>query len=156
LISLRARQINTMKSLRTLRVLAYVNLVIGALMALIAASMVFSLLINEPKRSIEILLFSLVLLTVFGCMSFVILRTVRAFFKNPNRAVALDLSRNSAVIVWFVIGGLTQKTPLKELVGLWYAPMVLLVAYSTYRFLFKPAALAVFPAATDLPSNEAR
>lgn len=143
-----------MNSLRLFRGLAYFNLVAGIFMASSVVIVGVGFLATNPGKTNGILGIGLALITLLGCISFVVLKTVRTYFKCPDLVSALGLARNSAVILWFVFFRLFEKTAVKEFSDPLFSLVALLVSYSAYRFLLKPAALAVFPATADLSSNE--
>lgn len=144
-----------MNSLRLFRVLAYSNLVAGILMASSVVIVGVGLMVTNSEKTNGILGIGLALLTLLGCISFIVLKTVRTYFKRPDLVSALGLARDAAVILWLVFFRLFEKTAVQEFSDPLFSLVALLVSYAAYRFLLKPAALAVFPATADLRSNGA-
>jgi hypothetical protein len=140
-----------MKSVRSFRLLAFVNAAAGALLMARAFFMIFSLISEPPgKKAVAIML--AVLLGFAEIVAVILLSCAIAHLKRPNRKSALNLAATTGVLVWMLSFAAFSAPALQAMFDpkqpVWLGLHCLVpigFAFLVYRCWLTSSALRLFP-----------
>ena len=150
-----------MNSVRSFRLLAFVNAVAGALLMARAIFSIFSLISEPPgRKSVTVML--AVLLGFAEIVAVILVSCAITHLKWPNRKSALNLAATTGVLVWllslaaFAAPALRAKLDSKHVLGLGLRCLLPIgFAFLVYRFYLTPSALRLFPAVEKVAPSPA-
>lgn len=140
-----------MNPIRTWRILAFINIGVGALFVFGALSGFVAMFFqskDDPRW-----LAAVTMTGLLGAIGVCLIQPGASHLRQPGIKSALTLASNSSVLVWFIASGLIGAIRGRHYYGQYLFIIALMVAWLSHRFFLKPSALRAFPEITGNPCD---
>jgi hypothetical protein len=90
-------------------------------------------------------LIPVLLVAVMGIVGVSLMHSAVLHLTSPSRKLALTNAANASIVIWFLLVWLLRELGLREVFGLAFVLVPLLLAFLAYRLFLRPAAHRAFP-----------